>query len=876
MDELDQDAVVLAKAIKKQETGDAADAYTKKGGSGEFGAYQFMPSTYTGYAKKYLGNSAAAPSVENQNKIAYSFVKEKKDAGFTPAQIASMWNAGEDDPDAYKGTFSNGKPSQGTNSSGVYYDVPGYVKGVSGYYQTLRGSKPGAPQQPQPAPALPEQPQNLRGATFMANENDTPMAAGLKTLGNIPSSLFNFAKNTIDTLNPINTFNRITQEIPEAFGALAAQQGGAGRATGAALAQVPESLYQSFVPEAGRALLRGDLRTAQSAITEDPVGNIAPAVLGARYGAQRAGYGSQFDSAVTKATDIATAPIKAPLQAVGNAVGSTAKFGAAQATGLKPETLGTIAENPRSFTKEAMDTIDRKTVAEEIKAALDKRDADLDETGAAYGPIRGMTVADDSVAPGTTKTVKMGNGQDLVYELVDAPNALLSLPELRAKYQILKADESVPKELLKATEDLIKAQAESAKVKASVKVDTNWLERALRETTGLGVRDSRLVAKPTSSIREARDVGALQKMYDLWRPAFAKGRLTTEEFLNFRKDLANLAKMDRELTRSGPLENLSGIVRGKFNTAYRKQIPGLEKLDEDFSTQREAYRRLSKGLLDKDGNLTTAGINRVANAVNRGKDLELAKLEEIVPGITQKIRILKAIEDIDDAKGQKVGTYIRGGLAVGGALTLNIPAIIASVLATPELAVPILRQYGFAKPLVDQVVGALKKGGSAVNNLPNQLDRPASDFARMPVRLGNSIQDVTRSMPKTPKKLGQQDVVNKAAELTEKNGGATISLNGDIPTKGYAFAPRKDTEFVVAKDAFNPNVLNDYVTKHYDELSRPDAHIGIWEDDGKIYMDISTVLADEAQAMKAAQASDQLAVFNLETFETKYLDQQNL
>lgn len=133
---LDPQAVMLAKSIRRAETGDSRDPYNQQGKSGEFGAYQFMPDTYRIYAKKYIGDENAQPTIENQNRIAYSFVKEKKDAGYTPAQIASMWNAGEARPDAYK------ENHVGVNERGVNYDTPGYVKKVSAYYNQFSGKQP--------------------------------------------------------------------------------------------------------------------------------------------------------------------------------------------------------------------------------------------------------------------------------------------------------------------------------------------------------------------------------------------------------------------------------------------------------------------------------------------------------------------------------------------------------------------------------------------------------------------------------------------------------------------------------------------------------------------------------------------------------------
>ncbi len=131
--QLDPQALNLAKAIRRAETGGHADPYNARGASGETGAYQFMPDTWKQWAGQYLQNSNADYSVENQNRVAYSRIKELKDQGMTPAQIASMWNSGK--ADAYK----NGL--KGTNSQGVDYDVPAYVQKVSQHYNELKGGQ---------------------------------------------------------------------------------------------------------------------------------------------------------------------------------------------------------------------------------------------------------------------------------------------------------------------------------------------------------------------------------------------------------------------------------------------------------------------------------------------------------------------------------------------------------------------------------------------------------------------------------------------------------------------------------------------------------------------------------------------------------------
>lgn len=135
--QLDPQALNLAKAIRRAETGGHADPYNARGASGETGAYQFMPETWKQWSGQYLQNPNAEYSVENQNKVAYSRIKELKDQGYSPAQIASMWNSGK--AEAYK------EGLKGTNKQGVVYDVPAYVEKVSRHYNELKNGGQAAP-----------------------------------------------------------------------------------------------------------------------------------------------------------------------------------------------------------------------------------------------------------------------------------------------------------------------------------------------------------------------------------------------------------------------------------------------------------------------------------------------------------------------------------------------------------------------------------------------------------------------------------------------------------------------------------------------------------------------------------------------------------
>lgn len=109
----------------------------------------------------------------------------------------------------------------------------------------------------------------------------------------------------------------------------------------------------------------------------------------------------------------------------------------------------------------------------------------------------------------------------------------------------------------------------------------------------------------------------------------------------------------------------------------------------------------------------------------------------------------------------------------------------------------------------------------------------------------------------------------KAAELTKKNGGVTINLNGDVPEKGFAYSPYKEVETVIPEANFSQADVDNFIEKYYDKLNEDGNHLGVWIDDGKVYIDISKVNPDENAAVADSIANNQIGLFDLSTFETK-------
>lgn len=216
---LDPAVVNLAKSIRQTESNGDSSAV---GASGEQGSYQFTPDTWNGTASKYGINvplDKATP--EQQNAVAYNRIKEWKDSGKDVTQIASMWNAGEGEPDAYTGKFSNGQPSIGTNKEGVNFDVPKYVASVASTYQSFKTG--------QPAQATP--PTNTQS-------NISPSVGALAS--GSPSTSLSSPNNQTSESTPSTTQNGQSLEQLLFGGGLALS-----------LALAPETGGASLAPEAG-------------------------------------------------------------------------------------------------------------------------------------------------------------------------------------------------------------------------------------------------------------------------------------------------------------------------------------------------------------------------------------------------------------------------------------------------------------------------------------------------------------------------------------------------------------------------------------------------------------------------------------------------
>lgn len=140
METLDPKIVLLSKAIRQSESGGNPTAVGDNGKS--YGAYQYSEAQW---AKDSADAGVNVPlrqaTLPQQNEVAYKALakRQQENPTWNIGNQASAWNAGLGEPDAYKGTFSNGQSSIKKNPDGTTkFDVPAYAKSVATAYQQLK------------------------------------------------------------------------------------------------------------------------------------------------------------------------------------------------------------------------------------------------------------------------------------------------------------------------------------------------------------------------------------------------------------------------------------------------------------------------------------------------------------------------------------------------------------------------------------------------------------------------------------------------------------------------------------------------------------------------------------------------------------------
>ena len=669
--------------IKQVESGGNMNA---RGGTGENGGFQFMPSTWTQWAGKYLGDpNANVNDPANQNKVAYARIADLKAQGMNPSQIASMWNSGKADPTG----------NVGTNSASVSYDTPTYVQNV------LAAAQQAAQARRQQSGGIPgvDTAQASTGMTPSAQpvpQTDQPNAQGYYDMSKASASGFvgNAAGSVGGILgglgqaimHPIQTAqnllgmgaggveklfganNQDTQLFDGAVGYLKNKYGGD------SLSQVINHVGHSLYTDPASVAL--DLSTLLDGVgaAVGAVGKVADISRAADL-ARASDYISTAKGLVAGSSPEATAALTTPgtLSNIGSSLKTAGQYtnpltpltkgvgmvagGVTSAVrtlsskmiGLSdPASMTAILSDPAQYSKMAMEQVNRGSVADEFASSLDALEQAKTDAGRAYNPI------------------KAGGGT------VSVPENWLS--DILSKGT--SADES--------------GKAIPFKLSLEKQADGSL----------------KVVSGTASNIYAPGDLAAIQNFVDRWGN---KTTMTPEEFLNMRQQATKMGKFGRELGINDGAALVGKAIRADANKVMRPQISGLQQLDTTSAPLIKQYQEAKKTFLTTDGqDFKPGAINKITNAIGKGKNELLATMEKISPGITKKLQILKTVEDIQSTYGIKTATYMKDIITGGGIMTGNVPMIIASLISHPAIAIPLLRGAGYTAKTVQPIINVLK------------------------------------------------------------------------------------------------------------------------------------------------------------------------
>lgn len=109
------------------------------------------------------------------------------------------------------------------------------------------------------------------------------------------------------------------------------------------------------------------------------------------------------------------------------------------------------------------------------------------------------------------------------------------------------------------------------------------------------------------------------------------------------------------------------------------------------------------------------------------------------------------------------------------------------------------------------------------------------------------------------------DVSEDAVDAVAGGGGATIDpASGAQPNKGFAVSINKEAETVIDAEEFNVDDVMSFIDNNADLLKRSSNYLGLWHDGDDVYIDITTVVYNQAFALALAIDNDQQAIFDLE------------
>lgn len=293
------------------------------------------------------------------------------------------------------------------------------------------------------------------------------------------------------------------------------------------------------------------------------------------------------------------------------------------------------------------------------------------------------------------------NSQTLLDKIIDRFNGLDLEKKLEGEEYEKIRNSNTPVKI----EEILNKMSERLK-KAGLELTNEWVKVNKNYTPALNNKFTEM----------GQFIDELRK---LWNSA------TAEDVWWARRQIDTLAKWDGvPAGLEADAINLVRDIRGILDSELKKQVPSLKELDKTYVKTIWEIKELKQDWFNRDGTLRDTAYSKIRNITKQGSNQpKLARLERLLPGISEELRGLAVAESVEKAGKQMVGQYASQIFGVGGwiaAVTSLLsgwlsawPLILwalGATLATPKNLVKLLKFQGNISKGFNNIISKIGDG----------------------------------------------------------------------------------------------------------------------------------------------------------------------
>ena len=394
---------------------------------------------------------------------------------------------------------------------------------------------------------------------------------------------------------------------------------------------------------------------------------------------------------------------------------------------------------------------------------------------------------------------------------------------------MVRALEGIDKKGIKSSEDLY------ARLDSKAKANTTAVDEALQKSTDL--------YKPKDITKTIEVKGGKPLKQDFVGTALDNLKELYEKTSD-PKSQARVMETITKYKKEGLTAHEMNLIAREYGTEFGSKAFSKASGDPLTSVNAQSYENVRSGIKGTVRDLMPDAGTKALD-MNTSDSLDAMKLlKNVETKAQQAANKLKKAGLI-----QKVGAMFGKGvdIATGGFVKGMLKTLFKSSGGVDESLGAIQIKEGIPKMIkAFEKVNKIKDLKAA--NVESQLKEIFKDFIPE-----NKI---------TPTKLDLKST-NGIFEHIKANDGITVNSKGKTPTKGFVVSPSKATETKVPVSKFTQESIDKFKTKFAKELSKPNAHFGVWNDGNNYVMDVSVVEQNMTKAMNIAKKGKQDAIWDL-------------